>query len=231
MNHDGQITEDDDILAAMSAEDILLDHLSMPADSGFGPFGGPRTVGCDGQNQPRCDATRHPAVDSRGPQNRGDQIYAIAYGRVVWSGDAHDGFGAFVIIEHIVHGIRFYSVYAHNDELTAQEGHIVAGGTQIATMGNTGTGPVHLHFEIRRSTNVDVGARHPVIAHVYWPANVRQLRSFFVDLGPVFRYATLRSTTGFERTPEFMRSEDEEQVPLAFRDRARGLGGVRTNRL
>ena len=185
MNHDGQITEDDDILAAMSAEDILLDHLSMPADSGFGTFGGPRTTQCLVVD---CNATRHPAVDSRRPQSRGDPIYAVAYGRVVGSGDAGAGFGRFVIVEHIVYGIRFYSVYAHNTEITAQDGRLVTAGTQIATMGDTGTESVHLHFEIRRSTNVDLDARHPFIGRVYWPSTARQLKACFVDLGPVFGY-------------------------------------------
>ena len=153
---------------------------------------------CDEPGRPSCDA-RHPSADSlTGKTNLGDPIYAIADGIVVQTGEppngAFDGqgnaggFGYFVLIEHDVAGAKLYSVYAHNGEILVAEGAIVSAGDQIATMGKSGTRIVHLHFEIRRAVNVDLGATNPFETQIYWPSTVTELKTNFVDLGPVFGY-------------------------------------------
>ncbi len=150
-------------------------------------------------SRPSCDA-RHPGVDSiTGEVNRGDAIYAIAYGQVVLAGippngafDGKDpsagGFGFYIVIEHNVYGTRFYSIYAHNEDVLVEVGDIVEPGDQIATMGDSGTGSVHLHFEIRRAQNLDWNASNPFRSQTYWPETVTELTVNFVNLGPVFGY-------------------------------------------
>jgi murein DD-endopeptidase MepM/ murein hydrolase activator NlpD len=202
LDGNGQLDVEDSFLASQihgRPEKILLDALIKPADSAFNPFGGRMTSDhCDIPGRPSCSA-RHPGVDSHtGAANRGDTIYAAAYGRVVQTGappggafdgqGAAGGFGHFVIIEHDVYGVLLYSIYAHNGTVLVNEGDIVGAGAQIATMGNSGTGTVHLHFEIRRATNIDLGADNPFVTQMYWPSTVTELRRNFVDLGPVFGY-------------------------------------------
>src|SRR5690606_31284320 len=201
LNADGQINSQDSLMAQWvygSPENILLKEMVMPAGTDFNPFGGPMTSSnCDTPGRPPCDA-RHPGVDSStSDNNAGDPIYSIAYGRVVRTGatvpaldgtGAAGGFGHYVIIEHDVYGKKLYSVYAHNGSVLVNPGDIVSGGDQIATMGNSGTSIVHLHFEIRQATNVDLDATNPFVSQTYWPSTVTQLNANFVDLGSVFGY-------------------------------------------
>ncbi|MGF1911133.1 peptidoglycan DD-metalloendopeptidase family protein [Vibrio kasasachensis] len=77
---------------------------------------------------------------------RGQSILSTAAGTVVYSGNALRGYGNLVIIKH---NDKFLSAYAHNDQLLVQEGQSVKSGQKIATMGNSGTNSVRLHFEIR----------------------------------------------------------------------------------
>ncbi|MFQ5580921.1 MAG: M23 family metallopeptidase, partial [Nitrospiria bacterium] len=118
----------------------------------------------------------------------GDSIYAIAYGKVVRTGWAADGFGNFVLVKHNVYGVSLFSVYAHNDIVLVAEGDVVIAGTPIAEMGSTVNTSVHLHFEIRRATNVDLSQDHPFAGQIYWPSSLQELRANFVDLGPIFGY-------------------------------------------
>jgi lipoprotein NlpD len=79
----------------------------------------------------------------------GDPVVAIASGRVVYSGRGLRGYGNLIIIKH---DATYLSTYAHNSRLLVKEGELVAGGQEIAEMGNGGRGPSDgiLHFEIRR---------------------------------------------------------------------------------
>lgn len=88
-------------------------------------------------------------VDIRG--NRGQSVYAVADGIVVYSrqdGSKLRGYGNMIIIQHEK---KYLTAYGNNDRLLVQEGHTVQRGQQIATMGdsdsNTG---VRLHFEMRK---------------------------------------------------------------------------------
>ena len=76
----------------------------------------------------------------------GTPIFAAASGTVEFSG-TKGSLGKLVIINH-GNGIRTY--YAHCNSLKVSAGQTVGAGTNIATVGKTGTATgYHLHFEIR----------------------------------------------------------------------------------
>lgn len=74
-------------------------------------------------------------------------IYAAAEGVVVYSGNGLRGYGNLIIIKH---NEVYLSAYAHNREIFVKEGTKVKKGQLIATMGDTDSERVMLHFEIRR---------------------------------------------------------------------------------
>lgn len=90
---------------------------------------------------------RHAGLDIAGPY--GTPIKASASGTVIFSGNAQDGFGNYVIISH---GNGVTTVYAHCSQLLVYKGQKVGQGEVIAKMGSTGnsTGN-HLHFEVRKN--------------------------------------------------------------------------------
>lgn len=77
---------------------------------------------------------------------RGTAIYASAPGIVVYAGSALRGYGNLIIIKH---NNNYLSAYAHNEKLLVKENEKISNGQKIATMGDSGTDNVHLHFEIR----------------------------------------------------------------------------------
>lgn len=79
---------------------------------------------------------------------RGSKVKAAAAGKVVYSGSGLRGYGNLVIIQH---NNTYLSAYAHNEKILVPEGAIVRTGQAIASMGNSGTKQVMLHFEIRRN--------------------------------------------------------------------------------
>ena len=76
----------------------------------------------------------------------GSPILAAAAGKVVYTGDALRGYGKLVIVKH---SDSFLSAYAHNDSILVKEQQWVRAGQKIATMGNSGSDSVKLHFEVR----------------------------------------------------------------------------------
>ena len=77
----------------------------------------------------------------------GQEIKAVAPGKVIYSGEDLKGYGKLVIIKH---NNSYLSVYAHNKDLLVKEGQAIVKGQKIATMGDSGTDKVKLHFEIRK---------------------------------------------------------------------------------
>ncbi len=77
---------------------------------------------------------------------KGSPIRAAAAGKVVYAGNALRGYGNLIIIKHTD---TFLSAYAHNDTIKVREQQWVDAGQSIATMGNSGTNSVRLHFEVR----------------------------------------------------------------------------------
>lgn len=88
----------------------------------------------------------HSGIDISG--SYGDPIYAVNYGRVIYSG-WQSGYGKVIIIDH---GNGMSTLYAHCSVLIVGEGEQVKKGQLIGKIGSTGwsTGS-HLHFEIRRN--------------------------------------------------------------------------------
>lgn len=76
----------------------------------------------------------------------GQPILAVTNGKVVYVGNTLRGYGNLIVIRH---NNDYLSVYAHNDMILVNEQQIVQIGDKIATMGNSGTNEVKLHFEIR----------------------------------------------------------------------------------
>lgn len=96
-----------------------------------------------------------------GNTDRGDPIYSIGHGVVVYSDDFKMGWGNVVIVRHAYrekNGQIAYvdSLYGHLDRRTVKMGERVVRGQMVGTMG---CGPrdmylAHLHFEIRKNLAV-----------------------------------------------------------------------------
>lgn len=78
--------------------------------------------------------------------NKGQEVKAAANGKVVYAGNALEGYGNLIIIKH---SDDFLSAYAHNDSISVDEQDTVKAGQTIGKMGSTGTNTNKLHFEIR----------------------------------------------------------------------------------
>ena len=128
-------------LARMAVLERALDGIPqvVPASvesitSGFGfrrdPFNG--------------QGAMHAGIDFKGPI--GSPVFAAADGRVTFVGQK-SGYGNVIEISH---GNGMLTRYAHLSRFDVKVGQLVAAGTTIAGLGNTGrsTGP-HLHFEVR----------------------------------------------------------------------------------
>jgi murein DD-endopeptidase MepM/ murein hydrolase activator NlpD len=139
-----------------------------------------------------CDEM-HASVDSQNPSNvEGRPIYPVAYGTIVFEG-AIASFGNYLVVEHDVYGEKFYSVYAHLQVNDLQSvGTVVDNNIQIGKMGNTnqangthqGGMSVHLHFEVRKTTNVN--SSYGVSGKIWWPTNLDEMHANFVDLSSIF---------------------------------------------
>ncbi|MEO0095152.1 MAG: peptidoglycan DD-metalloendopeptidase family protein [candidate division WOR-3 bacterium] len=79
--------------------------------------------------------------------NYGENVYAIAQGKVVYAGK-FIGYGNLVVIDH---KDGFYSLYGHLSEILVKVGDEVPGGRIIGRVGEGGSlsGPM-LHFELRK---------------------------------------------------------------------------------
>ncbi|MCO6516604.1 MAG: peptidoglycan DD-metalloendopeptidase family protein, partial [Snodgrassella sp.] len=78
--------------------------------------------------------------------SRGTPVKAAAAGTVQYAGDELRGYGRLVLIKH---SDSTMTAYAYNDSLKVRNGQSVQMGQTIATMGDSGTTGVKLHFEVR----------------------------------------------------------------------------------
>lgn len=107
--------------------------------SGFGP----RSAPCGG-----C-STDHDGIDF----NPGDgaPIVSLADGVVITATESGGGFGAYVEVQHNIHGVLVTSLYAHMQygSISVSAGQRVSAGDTLGAVGSTGqsTGP-HLHLEM-----------------------------------------------------------------------------------
>lgn len=89
----------------------------------------------------------HAGLDFAAPQ--GTPIYATADGRVSTSGNAGNGYGNHVVLNH---GFGYETLYGHMVRVKARVGQTVKRGEVIGWVGSTGksTGP-HLHYEVHKN--------------------------------------------------------------------------------
>ena len=78
--------------------------------------------------------------------SRGTDVKAAADGTVMYVGDGLRGYGKLILLRH---NSATLTAYAHNDSLAVKKGQAVRRGQTIATMGDSGTNQVKLHFELR----------------------------------------------------------------------------------
>lgn len=79
---------------------------------------------------------------------RGSPVRAANAGRVVYVGNAVEGYGNLVLIKH---DSGYITAYAHMDKTFAKEGQVVKRGATIGTVGSTGNvDRAQLHFEVRK---------------------------------------------------------------------------------
>ena len=90
------------------------------------------------------NGTTQKGIDIGG--SRGTPVKAAADGKVLYAGNEVRGYGNLILIRH---NSSTLTAYAHNDNLRVRKDQTVKAGDTIATMGDTGTNRVKLHFEIR----------------------------------------------------------------------------------
>lgn len=90
----------------------------------------------------------------------GDPVFSTADGLVLYTGEPSPGWGNTIVIAHrTADGTIFHSMYAHLHTIDTRIGDLVPRGGKIGTVGTAnGYYPAHLHFEIRASDGVDIGA-------------------------------------------------------------------------
>lgn len=90
----------------------------------------------------------------------GDPVFSTADGLVIYAGEPSPGWGKLVVVAHrAADGRPLHSMYAHLDRMDVMLGSLIARGSQVGTVGTAnGHYPAHLHFEMRASDGVDIGA-------------------------------------------------------------------------
>nr|WP_314860453.1 peptidoglycan DD-metalloendopeptidase family protein [uncultured Undibacterium sp.] len=92
------------------------------------------------------DDQKNKGIDLSG--KLGQDVVAVAAGKVIYEGGAMRGYGNMLIIKH---ANNYLSAYAHNKVNLVKEGQSVSRGQKIAEMGNSDSDVVKLHFEIRQA--------------------------------------------------------------------------------
>lgn len=82
------------------------------------------------------------------PGTEGQAIYAVAPGKVLYSGNGLKGYGNLIIIRH---DNTYLSAYAYNKANLVKEGATVQQGQKIATMGVNDSNQPMLHLEVRKN--------------------------------------------------------------------------------
>lgn len=95
----------------------------------------------------------------------GDPVTAAADGLVVYAGEPSPGWGKTAVIAHrAADGRMLESMYAHMHTLEVPVGKLVSRGERIGSVGTSnGYYPAHLHFEMRESDGVDIGAGYSML--------------------------------------------------------------------
>lgn len=90
----------------------------------------------------------------------GDPVFSVADGLVIYAGEPSSGWGKMVVMAHqSPDGSVLHSMYAHLDRIDVARGMLVGRGAPVGTVGTAnGMYLAHLHFEMRTSDGVDIGA-------------------------------------------------------------------------
>ena len=81
--------------------------------------------------------------------NKGDPVFAVQSGKIVYTGNEIQAFGNLILIKHLDNKT---TAYAHLEKIKVKKGQIVKKGEIIASIGNSGkVSTPQLHFEIRDS--------------------------------------------------------------------------------
>ena len=79
--------------------------------------------------------------------NKGDPVFAVQSGKIVYAGNEIQAFGNLILIKHLDNNT---SAYAHLQKIKVKKGQIVKKGEIIASVGNSGkVSSPQLHFEVR----------------------------------------------------------------------------------
>lgn len=78
---------------------------------------------------------------------RGDPVYAAADGVVIYVGTGVKSYGRMVILRH---NNDYLSAYAHTEKILVKEDQKIRRGSKIATIGDSGSDRIMLHFEVRK---------------------------------------------------------------------------------
>jgi murein DD-endopeptidase MepM/ murein hydrolase activator NlpD len=119
----------------------------------------------------------------------GDPVFSTADGLVLYAGEPSSGWGKLVVVAHKApDGGTLHSMYAHLDRIDVVRGALVPRGGKIGTVGTAnGNYPAHLHFEMRASDGVDIGA-----GYAMYPLN---------RLDPMRTVASLRNAADADLSP------------------------------
>lgn len=102
----------------------------------------------------------------------GYPIQAVADGVVTEARSDIDGLGVHIIIQHVIDGQVFSTLYAHMQagSLALSVGEAVARGQQLGTVGDTGssTGP-HLHFGVLGADGIEIDPQAWLLQHANSP--------------------------------------------------------------
>lgn len=95
----------------------------------------------------------------------GDPVFASADGRVLYAAEPSEGWGKIVVLGHYApDGRHLQTMYAHLHRIDVAVGDTVARGDRVGTVGTAnGYYPAHLHFEVRESDGVDIGAGYTML--------------------------------------------------------------------
>ena len=96
----------------------------------------------------------------------GDPVFAMADGTVLYAGEPSPGWGKTLVVGHVAaDGRQIHSMYAHLLRTEVAVGSTVERGQRIGQVGTAnGYYPAHLHFELRESDGVDIGAGYSMLS-------------------------------------------------------------------
>ena len=119
----------------------------------------------------------------------GDPVFSTADGLVLYAGEPSPGWGKIVVVAHRAKdGRPLHSMYAHLNRIDVNVGQLLERGGKIGRVGTAnGYYPAHLHFEMRASDGVDIGA-----GYAMFPLN---------RLDPTATIGSLRNAAPDDLTP------------------------------